>query len=330
VTATVETRCTESPYGPAPQRGMVWIADGTFTMGSDDHYPEERPAHEVEVNGFWIDAYQVTNAQFRRFVNATGYITVAERVPTIDEYPGARQELLYAGSVVFNKPDRPVELNNHYAWWRWVAGANWKHPEGPMSTLHGKERHPVVHVAWEDVEAYAAWAGKSIPTEAEWEFACRGGLERKPFAWGDELAPRGRMLANYWQGQFPWQNLLLDRYERTAPVGSFPPNSYGLFDMIGNVWEWTDDFYLDRHEVPASCCGPATALNPNQTNREASIDRNAPGLPTPRKVLKGGSFACSENYCQRYRPAARMHHPIDTGTNHIGFRCVIRPDSLPR
>lgn len=310
--------------GSAPDLDMIWIPGGTFTMGSDRHYPEEAPAHTVSVDGFWIDRYQVTNAKFRRFVNATDYLTVAERVPTIEEYPGASAEDLVAGSVVFTPPSEPVPLGDHYRWWRWQPGASWKHPDGPGSNLQGREKHPVVHLAWEDVCAYTAWAGKVLPTESEWECACRGGHEGWSFAWGEELSPNGKMLANYWQGQFPWQNLELDGYARTAPVGSFAPNDYGLYDMVGNVWEWTTDWYAGHGEVPRSCCSGAE-FNPRGASREQSVDPNAPGAPTPRKVLKGGSFACAENYCQRYRPAARMNHPIDTGTNHLGFRCIVRP-----
>jgi formylglycine-generating enzyme required for sulfatase activity len=306
----------------APGRNMIRIPGGEFLMGSDHHYPEEAPAHRVAVDSFWIDAYQVTNGQFRRFVKATGYVTVAERTPRVEDYPGADPAMLVPGSIVFTPPDRPVDMRNHYNWWQWVPGADWRHPEGPGSTLNGREHYPVVHVAWEDVTAYASWAGKAIPTEAEWEFAARGGADGLAFAWGDELAPNGRMLANYWQGQFPLQNLALDGYERTAPVGSFPPNGYGLYDMIGNVWEWTVDWYTSRHQ-PSSCCSGITR-NPAGGVWEESIDPNAPGLALPRKVLKGGSFACSENYCQRYRPAARMHHPVDSASNHIGFRCIVR------
>jgi formylglycine-generating enzyme required for sulfatase activity len=305
-------------------KDMVWIEGGTFAMGSNDHYPEERPVHQAAVNGFWIDRFQVTNAQFRRFVKETGYVTVAERVPLAEDYPGALPEMLVAGSVVFEQPGRHVDLGNHYNWWNWMPGADWRHPDGPETILHGRDRHPVLHVAWEDVEAYAVWAGKSLPTEAEWEFAARGGLEGKEFAWGDELVPKGRYMANFWQGDFPVENLALDRYERTAPVGSFPPNGYGLFDMIGNAWEWTTDWYADQHDVPPSCCS-LVLRNPRGASRESSIDPAEPAS-IPRKVLKGGSFACAENYCRRYRPAARMHHPIDTGTNHISFRCVIRPE----
>jgi formylglycine-generating enzyme required for sulfatase activity len=307
----------------AQAKSMVWIPGGTFMMGSNDHYPEEAPAHLVEVDGFWIDQYQVTNAQFRRFVKETGYVTVAERVPEAEMYHGADPAMLVPGSVVFDQPPGRVPVDNHYNWWAWKPGACWKHPEGPGSTLAGRERHPVVHVAWEDVEAYASWAGKSIPTEAEWEYAARGGRDGLPYAWGTELAPKGRMLANYWQGEFPWQNLTLDGYERTAPIGSFPPNGYGLFDMIGNAWEWTADFYRGQHAPASPCCG-GMARNPRNADRGGSIDPAAPGAPMPRKVLKGGSFACAENYCRRYRPAARMHHPVDTGTNHITFRCVVR------
>jgi formylglycine-generating enzyme len=307
----------------APPKDMVWIAGGSFRMGSDDHYPEEAPAHEVAVSGFWIDRFQVTNAAFRRFVKDTGYVTVAERPSDPALYPGADPAMLAPGSVVFAQPPGRVALDDHYRWWAFVPGASWRRPEGPGSTLDGRDRHPVLHVAWEDARAYAAWAGKAIPTEAEWEFACRGGLDGAPYAWGDELAPKGRMLANYWQGEFPWQNLALDGFERTAPVGSFPPNGYGLFDTVGNAWEWTADWYADRHAAGSPCCGPAR--DPRGGDEAGSVDPGAAGASIPRKVLKGGSWACAENYCRRYRPAARMHHPVDTGTNHLSFRCVLRP-----
>lgn len=294
-------------------------------MGSDHHYREEAPAQRAEVDGFWIDRRQVTNRSFQRFVEETGYITVAEQVPDARLYPGSTPETLVPGSVVFSPPSHRVPLTNHYQWWRWTPGASWRHPEGPGSDLKGRERHPVVHVAWDDVQAYAAWVGKAIPTEAEWEFACRGGMDGLDYAWGNELAPRGRMLANYWQGEFPHQNLKLDGFERTAPVGSFPPNGFGLFDMIGNVWEWTSDWYTDGH-LAAGCCS-APVRNPTGAPREASIEPADPGKEIPRKVLKGGSFACAESYCRRYRPAARQHHPVDTGTSHVGFRCIVRPDA---
>jgi formylglycine-generating enzyme required for sulfatase activity len=320
--SAIQTRKQAMPT-PAPKKGMVWIPGGSFTMGSDNHYPEEAPAYRVTVDGFWMDAHQVTNADFRKFVKATGFVTLAEQAPRAEDYPGADPEMLQPGSVVFTQPRVRVRLDDHYQWWQWKAGANWKHPEGSKSNIKGREQHPVVHLAWEDVQAYAAWAGKELPTEAEWEFACRGGRDGAAFAWGDELAPNGRMLANYWQGEFPWKNLATDGFERTAPVGSFPANRYDLYDMIGNVWEWTADWYADRHVASHSCCG-SVALKPAGADRAASVDPTASGRPTPRKVMKGGSFACAANYCQRYRPAARMGHPVDTGTNHIGFRCIVR------
>jgi formylglycine-generating enzyme required for sulfatase activity len=300
---------------------MVWISGGTFTMGSNDHYAEEAPAHQVAVEGFWIDAYPVTNLQFGRFVKATGYRTLAERVPDAADYPGATPELLVAGSVVFVRPAQRVDLNNHNNWWHWVPGACWRHPEGPGSTLNGRERHPVVHVAYEDAAAYAAWAGKALPTEAEWEFAAHDGLDGAEYAWGDTLMPEGRVMANTWQGEFPHENTLLDKYERTSPVGAFPPNGYGLYDMIGNVWELTDDWYQEHHEVVHGCC---TQTNPRGGKRERSYDPQQPDVRIPRKVMKGGSFLCAPNYCRRYRPAARMAQPLDTSTCHTGFRCVVR------
>jgi formylglycine-generating enzyme len=300
---------------------MVWVPGGTFLMGSNDFYPEERPVHRVTLDGFWMDEHAVTNAEFRRFVKATGHITVAERAPDPANYPGARPEMLVPASVVFRQPPHRVDLRNHYNWWAYVPGANWRHPEGPGSTLHGRERHPVVHVAYEDVAAYASWVGKELPTEAEWEFAARGGLEGATYAWGNEFSPKGKMMANTWQGEFPIENLRIDRFERTAPVGAFPPNGYGLFDATGNVWEWTTDWYRDQHQPESACCG---SVNPTIGDREQSYDPQMPGVPIPRKVIKGGSFLCAPNYCQRYRPAARMPHPVDTGTCHIGFRCIVR------
>ncbi len=322
MSTAIEHETSRQGHLAPPDKDMVWIPGGTYLMGSDAHYPEEAPAHPVSVSSFWIDRYQITNAAFRRFVKATGYVTVAERVPEADRYPGALPEMLVPGSVVFKQPPGRVALDNHYTWWDWVPGADWRRPEGSGSTLDGRERHPVIHVSWEDAAAYAAWAGKSLPTEAEWEYACRSGQDRLPFAWGEELAPKGKMLANYWQGQFPWQNLDLDGYERTAPVGSFPPNGYGLCDMIGNVWEWTADWYVAHHDGGSPCCG--AALNPGGGSEQGSLDPSIAGASIPRRVLKGGSWACAANYCQRYRPAARMPHPIDTGTNHVGFRCIVR------
>lgn len=302
---------------------MVWIPGGVFLMGSDDFYPEERPAHRVAVDAFWIDRHPVTNAEFRRFVKATGYLTVAEREPDPTAYPGVDRALLVPGSLVFRRPARPVSLSDVRAWWAYVPGASWKHPEGPGSSLAGRARHPVVHVAYEDAEAYAAWAGKALPTEAEWEFAARGGLDGAPYVWGDEFAPGDRLMANTWQGQFPWQNLATDGYEGTSPVGAFPANGYGLLDMAGNVWEWTRDFFTPRHpgEAGKACCIPH---NPRVDSPQQSYLPNQPGAHIPRQVVKGGSHLCAPNYCLRYRPAARQGEAIDTSTSHIGFRCIVR------
>jgi sulfatase modifying factor 1 len=308
--------------GPPFER-MVPIPGGTFLMGSNDFYPEERPAHRVTVDGFWMDEHPVTNAGFRRFVEATGHITVAERPPDPADYPGVDPALLVPGSLVFRRPPRRVGRRDYHAWWAHVPGACWNHPEVPEGTLDGRDRHPVVHVAYEDAEAYARWAGKALPTEAEWEFAARGGLEGAIYTWGDEFAPGGRMLANTWQGEFPWQNLLTDGYEGTSPVGAFPANGYGLYDVAGNVWEWTGDFFTPRHpeEVAKACCVPR---NPRVESAEGSHAADRPDAHIPRKVLKGGSHLCAPNYCLRYRPAARQGEAIDTSACHIGFRCVVR------
>jgi len=290
-------------------------------MGSEQHYPEERPVHAVKVDGFFIDPRPVTNADFRRFVEETRYVTFAERQPTREDYPDAAPELLVPGSAVFFKPSRRVDLGDCGQWWQYVPGADWKHPEGPDSAIDDRLDHPVVHVAYVDVEAYATWAGKSLPTEAEWELAGRGGLDGATYAWGDEPSPGGRWMANAWQGEFPWQNLLHDGFERTSPVGAFPPNGYGLFDMIGNVWEWTSDWFARNHPAPRRpCCAPP---NPRGGTRQGSIDPNV-DRRRPRKVLKGGSFLCAANYCLRYRPAARIPETVDTTTCHVGFRCVVR------
>jgi sulfatase modifying factor 1 len=310
---------------PTRTKHMVWIEGGSFLMGSDEFYPEERPVHEVAVDGFWIDEHQVTVAEWRRFIKATGHVTMAERPLDPADYPDADPALLVPGSLVFHRTRGPVPLDNYMNWWSYVPGASWRQPEGPDSTLDGRDRHPITHVAWEDVSAYAAWAGKDLPTEAEWEYAARGGLEGKVFSWGDEFAPRGRMMANTWQGEFPWENQLLDKFERTSPVGSFPPNGYGLYDMAGNVWEWTSDFYTPQHDEPQhACCGPAT--NPRVTSPDKSFETGRPGENIPRRVVKGGSHLCAPNYCLRYRPAARQAQAVETSTGHIGFRCVVRPD----
>ena len=300
---------------------MVWIAGGTFRMGSDHHYPEEAPAHNVKVPGFWISKHTVTNAEFRRFVDATGYVTVAERPANPEDYPGAKPELLMPSSVMFRKADGPVDLRNPYNWWTYVPGADWRHPRGPRSSIDTLLDHPVVHIAFEDAQAYAKWRGQELPTEAEWEFAARGGLDEAEFTWGDEYMPGGRPMANTWQGEFPWQNLVEDGYEWTAPVGSFSPNGYGLFDMAGNVWEWTTDWYQDHGRITKACC---TIDNPRGGEREQSCDPRTPAIRIPRRVMKGGSYLCAPNYCRRYRPAARMPQPIDTSTCHLGFRCIAR------
>lgn len=318
--ATQETIPRPASARP-PAENMVWVPDSAFRMGSDRHYPEEAPAHKAKVSGFWIGAYAVTNAEFGRFVDATGYVTVAERPANPADYPGALPELLVPASVVFKKTRGPVDLGNPYNWWTYVAGADWRHPRGPDSTIDDLLDHPVVHVAFEDAEAYAKWRGQELPTEAEWEFAARGGLEGAEFTWGHEYMPNGTPMANTWQGEFPWQNRVEDGYEWTAPVGSFPPNGYGLYDMAGNVWEWTTDWYQVHSRIKSTCC---TIDNPRGGEREQSCDPRMPAVKIPRKVMKGGSYLCAPNYCRRYRPAARMAHPIDTSTCHLGFRCIVR------
>ena len=315
-----------APAGEPPFPDMVWIPGGTFRMGSDRDYPEERPAHRVAVDGFWMDRAPVTNARFARFVDETGHRTLAEIPPDPRQYPGALPHMLHAGSLVFVQPAGPVDLGDIRHWWHYVAGAGWRHPMGPGSSIDGLADHPVVHVTFADAEAFAQWEGKSLPTEAEWEFAARGGLDGARFAWGDEFLPGDRHMANTWQGRFPWEHHANDGYERTSPVGAFPANGYGLHDMIGNVWEWTTDWYRPRHphdEIKA-CCVPR---NPRGPRAEESLDPSQPTIHVPRKVLKGGSHLCAPNYCRRYRPAARYPEPVDTSTSHVGFRCVVRPDA---
>ena len=310
--------------GEPPDQDMVWIPGGTFRMGAEDGYPDEGPVHTVTVGGFWMDRYVVANRKFSGFVEATGYITVAERTPKAEDFPGAPPENLVPGSTVFRRTRGPVNLRDYRNWWAWVPGANWRHPHGPESSIEGLEDHPVVHVAYEDAQAYAKWAGKKLPTEAEWEFAARGGLEGARFTWGNEHFPGGKAMANTWQGEFPWENLLVDGYEGTSPVGVFPPNGFGLYDMAGNVWEWTSDWYVFRHadEISRSCCG--VAVNPRVLSEEKSYDPRQPQFRIPRKVVKGGSHLCAPNYCLRYRPAARQPQMIDTGMTHIGFRSIVR------
>jgi sulfatase modifying factor 1 len=306
---------------PVEHPGMVWISGGPFVMGSDRHYPEEAPPHKVTVNGFWMDAHTVTNDEFARFVDATGHVTLAEQPARAEDYPGALADLLEPSSVVFVKPSSPVDMRNAYNWWTYVKGADWRHPRGPDSNLDGLSTHPVVHIAFADAEAYARWAGKELPTEAEWEFAARGGLDRAEYCWGHKFWPDRKPMANTWQGQFPYENLVEDGFEWTAPVGSFPANGYGLFDMAGNVWEWTTDFYQDHGKIEKACC---TLDNPRGGSLEESCDPNQPLGKIPRRVMKGGSYLCAPNYCRRYRPAARMAQAVDTSTCHLGLRCVIR------
>ena len=296
-------------------KNMAWVPGGTFLMGSAHFYPEERPVRRADVGGFWMDENPVTVAEFRRFVKATGYVTVAERPLDPADYPDADPALLYPGSLVFSQPRGPVDLGDVSQWWRYTLGADWSHPRGPGSTAGGLDRHPVTHVAAEDADAYAAWAGKELPTEAEWELAARGGLEGAVFTWGNDPAPGGRAMANTWHGEFPWQNLKPARQHGTSPVRSFRPNGFGLYDMAGNVWEWTSDSYAVHPAGGHGCCGPGGETG------------NEPGAHIPRRVIKGGSHLCAPNYCFRYRPAARQGEAVDTSTGHLGFRCIVRERS---
>ena len=300
-----------TPFASAVPEGMVWVPGGTFWMGDND-FPDARPVRQVEVDGFWMDKTEVTNAQFARFVAATNYVTVAEHQPDPKDFPGAPPELLKPGSIVFTPPASAVPLDNHGQWWRYVPGANWRHPEGPDSDINGKDDYPVVHVCYDDAVAYSKWAGKRLPTEAEWEFAARGGLARKPYAWGDEQTPGGKWPANIWQGNFPNENTAADGFSRAAPVASYPANPFGLFDTAGNVWEWCSDWYRpDVYET-----GPAR----NPQGPADSFDPLEPGLP--KRVQRGGSFLCSDMYCIRYRPGARGKGEVTSGASHVGFRCV--------
>ncbi|WP_083749905.1 formylglycine-generating enzyme family protein [Frankia sp. CcI49] len=325
---------------------MVRIPGGTFLMGSDRFYAEERPVHPVAVDGFWMDEHPVTVARFRAFVKATGYVTVAEREIDPADYPGADPAGLVPGALVFRMTSGPVDLDDWRRWWSYEPGACWHRPLGTGSTVHGRERHPVTQVAFADAAAYAAWVGKDLPTEAEWEFAARGGLDGAVFVWGDEFTPKGRRMANIWHGAFPWQYVPASAKQPmpgTTPVGSFPPNGYGLCDMAGNTWEWTADHYLDRHPdpTPRPCCAPrnprvdrptatatatatATTATTAAATAPASASASAPAGRFPRRVTKGGSHLCAPNYCLRYRPAARSAQSEDTATCHLGFRCVIR------
>ncbi len=324
--STGQARRTQLP-------GMVWIPGGEFTMGTDEEaaYRAERPAHHVQITGFWMDDHEVTNAEFCVFVEATGYMTTAERKPDWEELkhqlppgtPKPAETLLVPGALVFTPPARPVSLQDVAAWWTWTPGANWRHPAGPRSTLDGRWGHPVVQVSWEDATAYAHWAGKRLPTEAEWEFAARGGPTHKRFAWGDEFQPDGKWMANTFQGHFPDHDTGEDGYVGTAPVRSFPPNGYGLYNMIGNVWEWTSDWYAA--DLYAHQAGHGTVHDPQGPDRPH--DPTEPSAP--KRVIKGGSFLCSPQYCVNYRPSARSATNFDTGMSHLGFRCVRTPQTPP-
>jgi formylglycine-generating enzyme required for sulfatase activity len=320
------TRVNQTAAPASPPPGMVWIPGGEFSMGANDPpdkneigmraTEDARPIHRVYVDGFFMDKTDVTNAQFSRFVRATGYVTVAERKPRAEDFPGAPPENLVPGSVVFVPPDHPVSLGNYFQWWTYIRGADWRHPLGPGSSIKGKDRYPVVHIAYEDAQAYAKWAGKRIPTEAEWEFAARGGIAGKPFVWGDEFRPHGKWMANTHQGPFPNSDTGADGYAGIAPVAQFPPNGYGLYDMAGNVWQWTSDWY--RPDYYQQLAARGVARNPK--GPESSYDPSEPNQP--KKVHRGGSFLCTDQYCSRYIVGTRGKGEVSTGTNHLGFRCV--------
>jgi formylglycine-generating enzyme len=303
---------------------MVELPGGVFRMGSADFYSEERPIREVRVDAFAIDRGPVTVGQFARFVEESGYVTLAERPPNPANYPDADPSLLVPGSAVFHPTPHPVPLDDPHRWWAYVPGANWRHPWGPASDNAHRQDHPVTHIAYEDAETFARWAGKDLPTEAEWEYAARGGLDGATFAWGSEPRPEGELMANHWQGEFPWLNTGARGWRGTTPVGLFAANGHGLYDVTGNVWEWTSDYYEPRGgsvETSSPCCGPP--LNPHVATPDASYDIGQPGADIPRRTIKGGSHLCAPSYCLRYRPAARQPEAIDTSTSHIGFRCVV-------
>jgi formylglycine-generating enzyme required for sulfatase activity len=333
-TQAVKDRSSPRPPGEAPP-GMVWISGGEFTMGTDSDlgHADEKPAHRVRVDGFWMDETDVTNAQFRAFVKATGYVTTAEKPVDVDEIlrqspPGTPKpppEKLVPGSLVFQPTPSPVKDKRDYSqWWHWTPGANWQHPEGPQSRIDGKDDHPVVHVSWFDAVAFAKWAGKRLPTEAEWEFAARGGLESKPYVWGDDKPTDTNIRANIWQGEFPYKNTAKDGYERTSPVKAFLPNGHGLYDMSGNVWQWCNDWY--QADIYRQRVGKGVTLNP--TGPTKSFDPRQPY--SPLRAQKGGSFLCCDDYCTRYRPSARHGCTPDTGMSHIGFRCAVSPADRKR
>jgi formylglycine-generating enzyme required for sulfatase activity len=321
---TVENKT--APSSPAPE-GMVWIPGGEFSMGSDiadealcglpGVTRDAQPIHRVYVDGFWMDRTEVTNEQFDRFVRATGYVTIAERTPTQEEFPTAPPENLVAGSTVFTPTPNPVPLNNHFQWWRYEPGANWHHPEGPASNLAGREKYPVVHIAYDDALAYAKWAHKRLPTEAEWEFAARGGEAGQLYPWGNDLKPAGKWMANIYEGTFPVQDTGEDGFAGLAPVAQFPPNHYGLYDVAGNVWEWCSDWYRPDYYVQLAEAG-RVALNP--AGPASPLDPAEPG--EKKRVHRGGSFLCTDQYCSRYMTGTRGKGEITTGSNHLGFRCV--------
>jgi formylglycine-generating enzyme len=313
--AAVPAHANSSASHTAPA-GMVWIPGGRFWMGTD-HMEDARPVHRVEVKGFWIDQTDVTNDEFARFVQATGYVTVAQRPLDPKEFPDLAPDDLAPGAVVFTPPPGPVSLNNPLAWWKFVRGANWRHPNGPNSDLRGKEKYPVVQIAWADAVAYATWAGKRLPTEAEWEFASRGGRDRQNYVWGNELHPNGKWMANTFQGHFPDRNNSEDGYAGLAPVASFPPNDFGLYDMSGNVWQWVADWYRPDYYAQLHQSG-SVAIDPHGPNN--SFDPQEPAVA--KRVQKGGSYLCTAQYCERYIAGARGKGDPDTGTNHLGFRCV--------
>lgn len=320
--ASAELRGERNARGDdaASTEGMAWVPAGTFVMGTNDGHWNASPAHAVRMDGFWIDTHEVTNAQFAAFVEATGYVTVAERPidpMDIPEHmrPGLTPEMLVPASMVFTQTAGSVPLDDVSQWWRMVPGADWRHPEGPGSSIDDRMDHPVVNVCWTDAQAYARWAGKSLPTEAQWEYAARGGLRSATFVWGDAMLPDGEWMANIWQGEFPVTNTEADGYAGTAPVGTFPANGYGLYDMSGNVWEWCGDFYSDRYYADSPDANP-----PGPERYEDHGPRSAEGMPM--RIIRGGSFLCSDTYCLGYRPMTRMYTTEDSAANHTGFRCV--------
>jgi formylglycine-generating enzyme len=321
------------------REGMIEIPAGSFRMGSADFYPEEAPVRDVEVESFAIDRAPVTVSQFARFVAETEHVTLAERTPDPVAYPGADPSLLRAGSAVFHPTPGPVPLEDPMRWWAYVPGASWRHPWGPGSENSERADHPVTHVAYEDAKAYAEWTGKQLPSEAEWEYAARGGFDGATFAWGEQERPEGELMANHWQGEFPWRNTGAKGWRGTSPVGLFPANGYGLYDITGNVWEWTSDYYSTRAGAeisPSPCCRPPVKprteptegrpVDPRIETPAGSYDLGQPDASIPRRVIKGGSHLCAPSYCLRYRPAARQPETIDTSTSHIGFRCIVRGD----